>query len=53
MVAPRSEQLQGFVIEYMPVVILQTAVLTDSFVVANFGSSLSSTAAIGERCDVG
>ncbi len=46
-VAPRSEQLQGFVmlLKYIPVDIFQTAVLTDSFVVANFGSSLSSTAA--------
>jgi hypothetical protein len=36
---------KALLLKYMPVDIFQTAVLTDSFVVANFGSSLSSTAA--------
>ena len=32
-------------LKYIPVVIFQTAVIMDSFVVANFGSSLSSATA--------
>ena len=36
---------KALLLKYIPVVIFQTAVIMDSFVVANFGSSLSSTTA--------